>query len=204
MPSTANVEIDDLDDAWHARSEIWERRYAKNSKPSSKRAPNLSPLILAGHGVSLRIDGGALTIRNGFTHYPQKQEIHRYFKGELGIPSRIIMLDGSGSISFDVLSWLAEQGVSLVRIDWRGEVVCVSSRSGYAANPFRVQWQRDTRADQIRQLEFSIAKITAKIENSILTLEKAISRSGAWEKAIERAYSTLTLLDEGRPKTISQ
>jgi CRISP-associated protein Cas1 len=32
------------------------------------------PLILSGHGISLRIEGGALTIRNGFTHYPQKQE----------------------------------------------------------------------------------------------------------------------------------
>jgi hypothetical protein len=29
------------------------------------------------------------------------------------------MLDGSWSVSFDVLDWLAEQGVTLVRINWR-------------------------------------------------------------------------------------
>jgi hypothetical protein len=72
--------------------------------------------------VSLRIDGGSLLIRNGLTHYPQKAETYRFFKGELAIPERIIMLDGTGSISFDVLAWLAEQRVSLIQINWKGEV----------------------------------------------------------------------------------
>jgi len=66
------------------------------------------------------IEGGALTIRNGFTHYPQKQETYRFFKGELVLPERIIMLDESGSISFDVLAWLSEQRVSLIQINWKG------------------------------------------------------------------------------------
>jgi hypothetical protein len=71
--------------------------------PSRRRRDN----ALAGHGVSLRIEGGALTIQNGFTHYPQEREIIRYFRGDVALPERIILLDGSGSISFNVLSWLA-------------------------------------------------------------------------------------------------
>ncbi len=117
------------DQNWRIRSELWNRRSAKITNQRAKRERPRAPLILCGHGVSLRIENGALAIRNGFTHYPQKQEAHRFFKGELAIPERIIMLDGSGSISFDVLSWLAEQDVSLIRIDWRGEVICVASRS---------------------------------------------------------------------------
>ena len=192
------------DHVWRDRSELWSRRALRNTAPRSKRERPRLPLILTGHGVSLRVEGGALTIRNGFTHYPEKQETYRYFKGELALPERIIMLDGSGSISFDVLSWLAEQDVSLVRIDWRGEVVCVASRSGYAANPYRVQWQREMRADENRRMEFSVSKITAKIENSISTLEKSVRRTEAWNKAVAIAYSTLTQLDEMRPRTISQ
>ena len=69
-----------------------------------RRQPSRDPLILAGHGVSLRIEAGTLLIRNGFTHYPQKQETYRYFKGDADLPPRIIMLDGSGSITFDVLT----------------------------------------------------------------------------------------------------
>jgi CRISP-associated protein Cas1 len=167
------------DHQWHVRSQIWNGRAAKITGVRAKRERPRTPLILSGHGISLRIEGGSLTIHNGFTHYPQKQETYRFFKGELTIPDRIIILDGSGSISFDVLSWLAEQGVSLIRIDWRGEVVCVASRSGYAANPYRVQWQRETRNDENLRMEFSISKIILKIENSILTLEKSIRHTGA-------------------------
>jgi CRISP-associated protein Cas1 len=193
---------DDFD--WLRRTQMWQKRALGFTHGRAKRERPRTPLILSGHGVSLRIENGALSIRNGLTHYPQKQEIYRYFKGEPSIPERIVMLDGSGSVSFDVLSWLSEQDVSLIRIDWRGEVVCVASRSGYAANPFRVQWQRETRSDEIKRIEFSISKITQKIENSISTLEKSIRRSPAWEKAMESAYSTLTQLDENRSKTIPQ
>jgi CRISPR-associated endonuclease Cas1 len=152
--------------------------------------------------MSLRVDGGTLLVRNGFTHYPQKQETHRFFRGDLELPDRIMILDGSGSISFDVLSWLAEQGVSLVKIDWRGQVICVAAGAGYAPNPYRVQWQRATRADENRRMEFSIGQITRKVENSILTLEKSIRKTDAWNRAMEAAYSALTQLDARRPKSI--
>ena len=80
-----------------------------------RRQRSRDPLILAGHGVSLRIEAGTLLIRNGFTHYPQKQETYRYFKGDADLPPRIIMLDGSGSLTFDVLAWLNEQRVPLIK-----------------------------------------------------------------------------------------
>jgi hypothetical protein len=110
---------DDLE--WQVRSQSWSGNATKAAGVRAKRERPRMPLILSGHGISQRVEGGSLFIRNGFTHYPQKQETYRFFKGELTIPHRIIILDGSGSISFDVLSWLSEQGVSLIQIDWRGE-----------------------------------------------------------------------------------
>jgi len=178
--------VDDDAWQWEARSAMWSRRVARKAASRARHQRPREPLVLSGHGVSLRIEGGALTIHNGVTHYPQKQETYRFFKGEPAIPDRIIILDGSGSVS------------------WRGEVVCVASRSGYAANPYRVQWQRETRADENQRMKFSISTITQKIENSISTLEKSIRRTEAWNKAVELAYSTLTQLDAMRPKTISQ
>lgn len=198
--SDAHAETDDH--AWGKRSEIWERRYQHGPKNGSMRERSRDPLILNGHEASLRVEGGTLLVRNGFTHYPQKQETHRVFRGQADRPERIILLDCSGSLSFDVLSWLSEQDISLVRVDWRGEVLCIASKSGYAANPYRVQWQRDTRADEHARMEFSISQITKKIENSILTLEKSVQKSATWNKAMEVAYSTLTKLDERQPKNI--
>jgi CRISP-associated protein Cas1 len=188
-------ELTEDDTAWPERCEHW---LAETHKPHRRRAVRerpKQPLILCGHGVLLRIEGGALTIRNGFTHYPQKQETYRFFKGELTIPPRIIMLDGSGSISFDVLTWLSEQNVSLIRIDWQGNVQSVLANNGYAANPYRVEWQRETRTDPKQRMAFCIDLITRKIDGCIETLEKSIRRSPAWEQAIKRAYADLTRLE---------
>ena len=179
-------------------------RVEKASARRTKRAKPPPALILAGHGVSLRVENGALTIQNGFTHYPQQREIIRYFRGDVALPERIILLDGSGSISFDVLSWLAEQKISLIRIDWKGDIVCVAGASGYSANPFRVRWQLETRENPEQRNEFCRSIITRKIEASIITLEKSIPRSDKWERAMKSAYAALSRLEENPPETISE
>ena len=167
--------------AWASRCEMWRSRVEKASVRRTKRAKPCSALILAGHGVSLRIHGGALEIQNGLTHYPQSRETYLFFPRDADLPERIVLLDGSGSISFDVLSWLAEQKVSLIRIGWKGDIVCVAGAAGYSANPFRVRWQLETREDPAKRIEFCRSLITQKIEASIVTLEKSIRRSDKWE-----------------------
>ena len=203
-PTPADMELEEDDIAWATRSGMWQSRVAKASARRTKRAKAQPALILAGHGVSLRIENGALTIQNGFTHYPQQREIIRYFRGDVALPERIILLDGSGSISFDVLSWLAEQKVSLIRIDWKGDIVCVAGASGYSANPFRVRWQLETRENPEQRNEFCRSIITRKIEATIITLEKSIPRSDKWERAMKSAYAALSRLDENPPETISE
>jgi CRISP-associated protein Cas1 len=190
--------------AWATRSEIWRSRVGRASGRRTKRAKPTSALILAGHGVSLRIHGGALEIKNGLTHYPQQRETHLFFRGDADLPERIILLDCSGSISFDVLTWLSDQKISLIRINWRGEIVCVAGASGYSANSFRVQWQLETRENPALRIENCRSIISKKIEASILTLEKSIRRSEKWERAISAAYAALTKIDEKSPATITE
>jgi CRISP-associated protein Cas1 len=110
---------------------MWRGRVERASVRRTKRAKPHPALILAGHGVSLRIQNGALEIQNGLTHYQQRREQFIFFPRDADLHERIMLLDGSGSVSFDVLSWLNEQNVSLIRIDWKGEIVCVVAASGY-------------------------------------------------------------------------
>ena len=203
-PTPPDMEFEEDDIAWATRSGMWQNRVQKASARRTKRAKAQPALILAGHGVSLRVENGALTIQNVFTYYPQQREILRYFRGDVALPERIILLDGSGSISFDVLSWLAEQKVSLIRIDWKGDIVCVAGASGYSANPFRVRWQLETRENPAQRNEFCRSIITQKIEASILTLEKSIPRSDKWERAMTSAYAVLSRLEENPPESISE
>ena len=189
--------------AWATRSELWRSRVETASLRRTKRAKPQSALILAGHGVSLRIHGGALEIKNGLTHYPQQRETYLFFRGDVDLPERIILSDCSGSISFDVLSWLSEQNVSLIRIDWRGGIVCIGGASGYSANPFRAKWQLETLGNPALRMEYCRSLISKKIEGSIVTLEKSIRRSEKSERAISAAYAALTASMQATPIPLS-
>jgi CRISPR-associated protein Cas1 len=195
--------VNALDDReWVDRSRHWGQRGTVSKDKRVRRRPSRDPLILAGHGVSLRVEAGTLLIRNGFTHYPQKQETYRYFKGDADLPPRIIMLDGSGSITFDVLTWLNEQNVPLVKIDWTGNAVTVISGDTFAANRDRVAWQAETRSNPRKRMEFCNALIAKKIEGCKLTLERSLRRSDAWKGAMERADADLSRLQRDPPHSV--
>jgi CRISPR associated protein Cas1 len=192
-PTPANMELEQDDIAWATRSGMWQSRVGTASARRTRRAKAQPALVLAGDVVLLRIENGALEIKNGFTHYTRQREIMRYFRGDIGLPERIILLDGSGSISFDVLSWLAVQKGTFIRIAWKGGSVCVAGASGYSANPFRVRGQLETRENPELRNEFCRSIITRKIEATITTLESEIRI-----KAVSDGYGpTIGIMHEG-------
>jgi CRISPR-associated endonuclease Cas1 len=151
---------------------------------------------MCGHGVTMRIEDGALVIRDGFTHYPQQQEAHRYFKGDLSLPPRIVMVDGSGTISFDVLEWLGAQAVPLVLVNWAGEVRSVVGSNGYAADSKKVAWQEATRCNPDRRLAFCADLVRRKLAASVGTLEAAFLPSRQRDNAIAKTRSAIDQLDQ--------
>ena len=100
------------------------------------------PLILTGHGLSLRVDKRSLLVRDGYTHYPAKPSEWRFFNGALDIPPTIVVIDGSGDITMDAIDWLARHRVPLIRIRWDGQLASIVTSGGQAANASRVYWQR--------------------------------------------------------------
>jgi CRISPR-associated protein Cas1 len=157
MQDLANLVLED-DGDWLFRSQHWTQQAKDSRDRRERRRRSGKPLTLAGHGVSFRIEAGTLLIRNGFTHYPQKQETYRYFKGDADLPPRIIVRDGSGSMSFDVLTWVNEQKVPLVKIDWTGNAVMVISGDSFAANRHRVAWQTEALSDSRKRMQFCNAR----------------------------------------------
>jgi CRISPR-associated protein Cas1 len=162
--------IDEDDTEWPERCEHWIAQAAKSIRPRRRRERRKEPLVLCGHGVSFRVDNGALVVKNGFTHFPQAQETLRFFRGDLGLPARIVIVNGDGVLTLDAIAWLAQQGVVLVTLDWRGEVVSMIGSASYAADPAKVRWQIETRNDPARRLAFSVDLIRKKIAASIEAL----------------------------------
>jgi CRISPR-associated protein Cas1 len=159
--------VDDCE--WADRYWHWASHGGGPKDKRARRHRSRDSLILAGHGVSLRIEAGTLLIRNGFSHYPPKQETYRFFRGDADLPPRIIMLDGSGSITFDVLTWLNEQKVPLVKIDRTGNAVIVASGDSFAATENVWLGRPRHGPDRRKRMEFCIALIARKIEGCMQT-----------------------------------
>lgn len=195
-PPKSNFQVPELSqfEEWADRNSIWEK-LANPPLRRARRARNERPLVLCGHGVSLNVDRGALLIKDGLTHYPQERRVYRFHRGELDLPPRIVVLDGSGSISFDVLSWLSEQRIPLVRIDWRGEIVSVVGGTGYAPTPERVAWQIQTRNDPLARSAFASSLIAEKLRRCVRTLVDIAPSSKARDVAIARCEANAFQLE---------
>jgi len=194
MQHDPQIRSDEIADDWADRSEFWLAEAENSRRKRRVRERNSRPLILTGHGTCLRIESGALTIKQGFTHYPQKAEKFRFFRGDLNLPRLIMLLDGSGSISFDVLSWLGEQGVALARIQWGGDPVVFASGAGFVASSEKLRWQYQTQANERSRLEFARRLISGKLQNSLATLANQVPDSAYRAKAISKIGNALQAL----------
>jgi CRISPR-associated protein Cas1 len=189
-----SCQIDD-DTDWAQRSEVWIKDSAASAPfRRKKRERNPTPLILCGHGISLRVESGALVVRDGFTHYPQEQNVHRFFPRDLELPTRIVLLDGSGTLSFEVLNWLTDQNVALARVKWTGEVATVAGGNGYAADPAKLEWQKETRGNPKKRLSFAADLIRQKVLASLDTIERFIPEGRGRERACEKACAAVDRL----------
>jgi CRISP-associated protein Cas1 len=191
--------------AWLSRTAFWhtQNHWTKDSDRRFRR-PDRTPLILSGHGVSLRVDNGTFFIRGGRTHYPQKVEEYRFFPGARDLPSRIIILDCSGAITFDVLDWLSLQGVPLIRVNWKAEVVTVlGSMLGQSVDDKKADEQRKARRAG-QTLEIATDLIRKKVENSIETLRIAVPPFEAREKALTVLTNTVTKLSAEPPQSTTE
>ena len=191
-------------DEWATRSIYWLAEYeASLSKRKRRERPN-EPLVLVGHGLSIKVDKGRLVIRDGATHFPSQTREFVYFKGSLELPLRIVVIDGSGAITFDAIDWLQEQNVPLIRIRFDGSQVSVMSPSGYSADQAKVAWQIETRDDPQKRLQFAIETTNQKLQASIVTVRDFMPEGRYQNAAIKAAQDCLEFIDSGKVKNASE
>lgn len=188
------------DRVWVERCRYWaEPMHEKRGRGAQRRRVH-KPLILTGHGLALRVDQGTLLIKDGFTHHPQRQTNHRFFPRDRNMPSRIIIVDGSGNVTLDALGWLAEQDVPLVRIDWRGQVTAmIGNRAGPDHRLVRAQLA--AQEEQKSAIKLATSVISAKLKNCIDTL-RVLPSAGRAKKAIAVHQDAIGELRCSPPKSI--
>jgi CRISPR-associated protein Cas1 len=195
------LKVDDLE--WSNSSAQWEHQSAwRPRRPDQKRKVR-NPLILGGHGVRLRIDRGSLLVQNGFTHYPQKREEWRFFPGHPDLPSRIVVVDADGSVTFDVLSWLSTQGIPLIQVTWQGEAIVVTGPTGSVADRKLAAAQKSACTNPTRQLAVCRRLVAEKIAATAETLKHTVPVSPARDIALQEAASSLQQMRMTPPQDLA-
>lgn len=197
-------DCDGFADEWAGRSQFWLEK-ATELQPKRKRREKVSaPLIFTGLNISMRVEKRTLIIRDGATHFPQAVREHQFFKGSMDLPPRIVLIDGSGSITLDAIDWLTEQNVALVRIKFDGSNTVVMSPTGYAADPEKVAWQNATCTNTTEKLKFATDLTIRKLEASIETLEGFVPPSKLRDRAIETTSQALEFIKAGNASSSFQ
>src|SRR5215469_8990722 len=127
--SIPDASEDDNEASWGERGSYWE-----SVLESGQHRKATSSLGVAGHGALLRVEGNSLVVRHGFTHYPQQRREQRYRPRDRALPERIVLLNCDGAVSVPALAWLAKQQVSLILLDWRGNLTAALSGEATARN----------------------------------------------------------------------
>ena len=184
-------------DDWFERCQYWQAAYDASIPTRKRRERQTAPLILTGNGLSIRVDRGALWIKDGLTHYPQERREHRFFPGGLEKPPRIVLIDGSGQVTLDALDWLAEQDIPLIRLRWDGSFASVVTSGGQATDPEKVRWQYETRHDPEARLEFARGLIIRKARATLETLDGWLPEGPQNDKAKAAIFDAVDRLETG-------
>jgi CRISPR-associated endonuclease Cas1 len=192
-----------VENGWADRCAYWSNQVIPAKKIDRRRKAAAGPvIILAGYGARLFVDHGTLVVHDGLTHYPQQRKEWQFFQGEWRTPSRIVVIDAKGGLTFDALRWLAEQNVQLIHLNWRGEVIHVVGGTGYAIDRKRTEAQLAARENGIG-LRLSQRLIAEKIANSIGTLREALPSSPEIERVLLKLDNEVTEIRRSPPKSIS-
>ncbi len=188
--------------AYSERSAFWVSQCTP-TRSRRVREREATPLIITGHGLSIRVDKGCLLVRDGNTHYPATQRQWRFFNGALEIPPSIVVLDGSGEITLDAINWLSTQNVPVICLRWNGKFASIITSGGQAASADKVYWQKKTREDPRARLAFGISIIRQKAKSSLLTLDQYFSQSPLYDQISENICARTKSLARTPPKTFA-
>ena len=202
--STFPFAANQYQDAWAQRAEHWIDGQPRAERHGPQRRKLRAPLVLNGYGVHLCINHGALEVKNGFTHYPQRRETWRFFPGDQQRPTRIIVLERGGAVTFDVLAWLAEQDIPLFQVDYRGHVITAVGGTGHAADPELMQAQLAAAADPKRRMALSSWFIREKLVRSVRVLQEFMPTFPAQAATIEQLSKDAALLAERPARTLGE
>lgn len=167
------ADLNAQDALWKGRGAYWE-----SIAESFVAADRSVGMTLAGHGSLVRVDGNALVVRQGFTHYPQARREVRFVPLDRALPARIVLLACDGAITMPALAWLSHQQIPLILLDRRGNIEATFTNNfDTAANPeLRARLQGIEPQMALALAKRLISKKLAQQRQSVMRFPNLVSR----------------------------
>lgn len=124
-------------------------------------------LILAGMGAYLGVQNGALVVHQGRTHgAPGRRDV---LQPALHDVNRLLVLDGTGTVTIPALAWCQREGIALTVLDAGGRVLAQSMpEAPLNATLRRAQYMAQASG---RDVELARAILTRKLTGQRVTLD---------------------------------
>jgi CRISPR-associated endonuclease Cas1 len=128
-------------------------------------------IVISGYGCSLSVKHDALRIYPGRTHKDQQQDTLMLYRG-IHDTKQIILLSDKGLVSLDAIRWSIEQGIAIMMIDGRGNLMqsLTPEHESYAALRRAQYFAVDTGMDLYIAREI----VQKKIDAQIVTLKRKL------------------------------
>ncbi len=162
---------------------------ARYEEKSSAKLAHSDTIIISGYGCSLSVKHDALRIYPGRTHKDQQQDIVMLYRGVHNI-KQIILLSDKGEITLDAIRWSIEQGIAIMMIDGRGNLMqsLTPEYESYAA----LRRSQYLAIDSGLHIEVGRHIVRRKLQEQIVTLKKRFSHKKA---RISQAVSRVVIED---------
>lgn len=154
-----------------------QERYQEKS--ARKEKSSQTQIILCGHGISLKVERGALYVKDGFCYDGQKPMSHILYKGMHTI-THIHILASNGNLTIDALNWCQSQSITVSIIDYDGGLKQCLTPEPASNAPLRRKQYLASEGDKARAIAY---ELLCKKTHEQVTLLK--SRSISKDEAIQ-------------------
>lgn len=122
----------------------------------------MNPLLLSGFGIAIEVNKARLTVK-------QKDEIVEFEPHRM--PHDSIVIDGHyGSVSFEAMRWLSKHDVSVILLNWNGNLLSSTFPKEGNSGQLRIK-QYEKYLDTEERISIAEKIINEKIEKSLVFLE---------------------------------
>jgi len=144
----------------------------------------MNPLYLSGFGVSLRVDGARLIVKDGFLEPDSSQR--EYVFEPRRMPHDSVVIDGqTGSVSLAAIKWLMRHGVPLFILDYNGTLLSSTLPREPVNGPLKIA-QIQTYQDPTKRLHIAKKLIEAKSQRTMDVLAWLTPRDPSCESVRDR------------------